>query len=131
MGEIYRNGTRFGSDNPIPIVTTAQWASMSSAEKAAYKLVIVDDSIGVDPTLMFPIKSVSLDFNGALTVDVVNENVRETSYCLVFFNDASISAAESAGISASPKNGYITFTAKTAPSSVLVCDVICINFHSA
>ena len=72
----------------------------------------------------FILTNKSLTFSN-LVATVSDARVTASTYAMVYFTDATLSAAANAGIVVDTSSGTITFTATTAPTTTLVCDIVC------
>ncbi len=82
---------------------------------------LIDNKIGA---ITFVLKNQTLTFSN-LVATVSDARVTADTYAMVFFNDATLQVAADAGVVVDTSSGTITFTATSAPSSTLVCDIVC------
>lgn len=73
---------------------------------------------------VFVLTNQTLTFSN-LVATISDARVTASTYAEVFFTDATLQAASNAGIVVDTSSGTITFTATSAPSSALVCDIVC------
>ena len=74
----------------------------------------------------FVLSDQSLTFTGT-TAQISDSRVTANTYATAYFTDATVDAASAAGIEVETSAQTITFTVDTAPSTTLVCDVVCLN----
>lgn len=72
----------------------------------------------------FTLKEQSLAFENLQAV-IRDSRVTENTYIVAYFTDETLQAAANAGVVVDSGDGTITFTATTAPSVTLVCDIVC------
>lgn len=82
------------------------------------------DTVSEELEKSFVLTNQTLTFSN-LVATVSDARVTADTYAMVFFNDATLQAAANAGVVVDTSAGTITFTAATAPSSNLVCDIVC------
>lgn len=106
--------------------TTVTWSAYqqkSTAEKLGTLWQITDypdttSSIGIST-----LKNQTLSFSN-LTAEVAVTGMTANTHVLVFYSVSSIAYAEAAGITAESTTDKVVFTAETAPTSTVTCDII-------
>ena len=81
---------------------------------------------GYVPDKIIKLTGQTVTFSGT-TASISNANVTASSLLEVYFNDATLSAAQAAKITVDSAAGAINFTAEEAPSTSLVCDIVIRN----
>lgn len=84
------------------------------------------DELAADASKSFVLSNQSLTFTN-LVATISDSRVTANTSVHADFTDATLSAASAANVSVESISGAIKFTAVTAPTSTLVCDIICWN----
>jgi hypothetical protein len=113
------------SDAPIE-VTWTQWEQMTDAQKEGKKWLISGAPGNMGDTAIFVLVNQTLTFTN-LTATVSDARISGATYPLVYWSNASYDAAMESNIISNTSAGTITFTAETAPSTSLTCDIVFIG----
>ena len=119
------NGKTVVSDAPTE-VTWAQWEQMTDQQKAGKKWLISGAPGDLGETAIFVLANTTLTFTN-LTATVSDARITGSTYPLVYWSSTSYDTAVSCKITSNTSTGAITFTAETAPSTSLTCDIVFIG----
>ena len=119
------SGKTVVSDAPTE-VTWAQWEQMTDQQKAGKKWLITGAPGDLGETAIFVLANTTLTFSN-LTATVSDARITGSTYPLVYWSSTSYDTAVSCKITSNTSTGAITFTAETAPSTSLTCDIVFIG----
>lgn len=114
-------------------ITTFEIPNITGAPSDVLSCIAVKNlyfaNTGVTPSDSFVLRSQILTFNNENVAIVNAPNVTSDTFFFVFYHDSSRAAAQDAGITVRSGSGELIFTAESAPSGSIVCDVMCTNFE--
>ena len=117
--------TRKFTDTTYSAMTAAELVAGTATnlrtERADYLRSGIDQIIGES---YFVLANKSLNFSN-LIATVSDTRITANTFAEVYFTDATLQAASNAGIVVDTSAGTITFTATSAPSTTLVCYIVC------
>ena len=113
------------SDAPTEI-TWDDWNALTTAQKEGTKWLITNVPGHIEPDAIFILRNQALTFSN-LEATISDARINANTYPLVYWSNASYEEAESCKIVSNTGSGTITFTAETAPTNTLVCDIVFIS----
>ena len=114
------------SDAPISIDWNT-WLQLTTEQKQGKKWLITNapGNLPSDQAI-FILQNQTLTFNN-LIATVSDNRITENTYPIIYWSDSSYDAAVNAEVSSETSSGVITFTAVSAPSTTLTCDIVFIG----
>ncbi len=115
----------FISDAPTEI-TWDNYNNLTPAQKEGTKWLITNVPSAITDEVIFVLRNRNLTFSN-LTASISDPRINSYTYPLVYWSDASKQEAKDCKITSNTSNNTITFTAETAPTNTLICDIVFVS----